>query len=74
MITRVSLVMYPLQRTDRRLLVTVRYRHLPTANREMNHRLSRQTRHQRPAARAAHGRQGQRPGDPAIRALRRTPT
>jgi hypothetical protein len=38
------------------LFVTVCHRHLPTADREMNHRLSRQTRHQHRAARAAHGR------------------
>jgi hypothetical protein len=38
------------------LFVTVGDRHLPTADRDMNHRLSRQTRHQYPAARAAHGR------------------
>ena len=45
-----------LQLADYRLFVTVCHRHLPTADREMNHRLSRQTRHQHPAARAAHGR------------------
>ena len=44
-----------LQLADHRLFVSVGHRHLPTADREMNHRLSRQTRHQHPA-RAAHGR------------------
>ena len=39
-----------LQLADHRLFITVCHRHLPTANREMNHRLSRQTRHQRPVA------------------------
>ena len=63
-----------LQLADHRLFVTVCHRHLPTADREMNHRLSRQTRHQHPAARAARGRPGQRPGGPASRAVRRTRT
>ena len=40
-----------LQLADYRLFVTVCHRHLPTADREMNHRLSRQTRHQHPAVR-----------------------
>lgn len=40
-----------LQLAHHRLLDTVCHRHLRTANREMNHRLSRQTRHQRPVAR-----------------------
>jgi len=52
-----------LQPSDDRLFVTVCHRHLPAAGREMNHGLSRQTRHQHRPARAAQGR----PGDPAIR-------
>ena len=43
-----------LQLADHKLFVTVCHRHLPTADREMNHRLSRQTRRQRPAAPGSH--------------------
>ena len=39
-----------LQLADHKLFITARHRHLPAASREMNHRLSRQTRHQRPVA------------------------
>src|SRR6516165_6593701 len=50
MITRISLDLRGLQLADHRLSITVCHRHLPTASREMNHRLGRQTRHQRPVA------------------------
>jgi len=59
-----------LQRSDHRLFVTVCHRHLPAADREIDHRLSRQARHRHRAGRAARGR----PGDPAIRAVSRART
>jgi hypothetical protein len=56
--------------TDRSLRsVAITY---PRPNQAVNHRSGREGRHQRLAAPAGRGRPGQRPGDPAIRALRRS--
>ena len=60
-----------LQLADHRLFVTVCHRHLPTADREMNHRLSRQTRHQHPAA--GRSRDPRCPAYPYLNAARQSP-
>jgi hypothetical protein len=60
-------VVRSLQLVDHRLSVTICHRPAD-ANPRNESPISRRTRHQRPAAQAAHGRQGRWPGDPTIRA------
>jgi hypothetical protein len=60
-----------LRQADHRLSVTVCHRHPPTADREMNYRLSRQTRHQHPAA--GRSRDPRCPAYPYLNAARQSP-